>query len=88
MKVRAKDGTLVVLTHQAKERMAERGITLDMVKHAINHGKLVVSTRGKPQWVAVIDGGKSRVHLAVDVRGGKVVVPSVWVRGRLDNGVK
>ena len=35
MKVRAKDGTLVVLTHHAKERMAERGITLEMVKHAV-----------------------------------------------------
>jgi hypothetical protein len=44
MKVRAKDGTTVVLTHHAKERMAERGT--------------------------------------------KVVVPTMWVRGRMDNGVK
>ena len=88
MKVRAKDGTLVVLTHHAKERMAERGITLAMVKHAVNNGELVVSTKGKPQWVAKIDGGHSRLHLAVDVRGSKVVVPTMWVRGRMDNGVK
>lgn len=88
MKVRAKDGALVVLTHHAKQRMAERGINLEMVKHAVNNGELVVSTKGKPQWVAKIDGGRSRLHLAVDVRGTKVVVPTLWVRGRMDNGVK
>ena len=88
MKVRAKDGTLVVLTNHAKERMADRGISLEMVKHAMNNGKLVVSSKGKPQWVAEIDGGRSRLHLAVDVRGNKVVVPTLWVRGRMDNGVK
>ena len=88
MKVRAKDGALVVLTHHAKQRMAERGINLEMVKHAVNNGELVVSTKGKPQWVAKIDGGRSRLHLAVDVRGTKVVVPTMWVRGRMDNGVK
>ena len=81
MKVRAKDGTLVVLTHHAKERMAERGITLGMVKRAIDSGELVVSTKGKPQWVAKIDGGHSRLHLAVDVRGTKVVVPNTTVPG-------
>ena len=88
MKVRAKDGTLVVLTHHAKDRMADRGISLGMVKHAIDSGELVMSTKGKPQWVAKIDGGRSRLHLAIDVRGTKVVVPTMWVRGRMDTGVK
>lgn len=88
MKLRAKDGTLVVLTHHAKDRMAARGISLEMVKHAIDSGELVMSTKGKPQWVAKIDGGRSRLHLAVDVRGTKVVVPTMWVRGRMDTGVK
>ena len=88
MKVRAKDGTSVVLTHHAKERMADRGISLEMVKHAINNGRLVVSSKGKPQWVAKIDGGRSQLHLAIAMRGTKVVVPTMWVRGRMDNGVK
>ena len=88
MKLRAKDGTLVVLTHHAKDRMADRGISLGMVKHALDSGELVMSTKGKPQWVAKIDGGRSRLHLAVDVRGTKVVVPTMWVRGRMDTGVK
>jgi hypothetical protein len=88
MKLRAKDGTLVVLTHHAKDRMADRGISLGMVKHAIDSGELVMSTKGKPQWVAKIDGGRSRLHLAIDVRGTKVVVPTMWVRGRMDTGVK
>ena len=88
MKLRAKDGTLVVLTHHAKDRMADRGISLGMVKRALDSGKLVMSTKGKPQWVAEIDGGRSRLHLAVDVRGTKVVVPTMWVRGRMDTGVK
>ena len=88
MKLRAKDGTLVVLTHHAKVRMADRGISLGMVKHALDSGELVMSTKGKPQWVAKIDGGRSRLHLAVDVRGTKVVVPTMWVRGRMDTGVK
>jgi molybdopterin-guanine dinucleotide biosynthesis protein len=87
MKLQAKDGTTVVLTHHARERMAERGIDLAMVKHAIDTGKLKVSTKGKPQWVAKIDGGRSRIHLALDVRGSKVIVPTLWVRGRLDTGV-
>lgn len=88
MKVRADDGTLVALTKHAKVRMAERGITMDMVMHTINHGRLVVSAGGKPQWVAAIDEGASRIHLALDVQGSTVVVPTVWARGRLDNGVK
>ena len=88
MKLKAKDGTTVVLTHHAKERMAERGISMDMVRHAIDTGKLKVSTKGKPQWVAKVDGGRSRIHLALDVRGSKVVVPTIWVRGRMDTGVK
>ena len=88
MKLQARDGTTVVLTHHAKERMAERGISMDMVRHAIDTGKLKVSTKGKPQWVAKVDGGRSRIHLALDVRGSKVVVPTMWVRGRMDTGVK
>lgn len=88
MKLQARDGTTVVLTHHAKERMAERGISMDMVRHAIDTGKLKVSTKGKPQWVAKVDGGRSRIHLALDVRGSKVVVPTIWVRGRMDTGVK
>ena len=59
-----------------------------MVRHAIDTGKLKVSTKGKPQWVAKVDGGRSRIHLALDVRGSKVVVPTIWVRGRMDTGVK
>jgi hypothetical protein len=88
MKLQARDGTTVVLTHHAKERMAERGISMDMVLHAIDTGELKVSTKGKPQWVAKVDGGHSRIHLALDVRDSKVVVPTIWVRGRMDTGVK
>jgi hypothetical protein len=68
--------------------MAARGISLEMVKHALDSGELVVSSKGKPQWVAKIDGGRSRLHLAIAVRGTKVVVPTMWVRGRMDTGVK
>jgi hypothetical protein len=48
----------------------------------------VMSTKGKPQWVAEIDGGRSRLHLAIAMRGTRVVVPTMWVRGRMDTGVK
>jgi hypothetical protein len=88
MKLTVKDGTTVVLTHHAKERMAERGISMDMVRHAIDTGELKVSTKGKPQWVAKVDGGHSRIHLALNVQGSKVVVPTIWVRGRMDSGAK
>ena len=87
--LKAADGTKVVLGHHALQRMAERQISLKLVQHTIDNGKLRQQANGNLQWVATIDEGRSRVLLAVvpDARG-HVFVPTLMIRGRLDNGVK
>jgi hypothetical protein len=86
MKMKAKDGTTVILTKHALERAAERGMSKELIKHTIDSGELIVSKGGKPQWHAVMSDGKSRSVLAVDVRGGMVLIPSMWIRGPMAGG--
>ena len=62
-RLKAADGTKVILTNHAIERAAEREISLELIQHTIDNGELVVSKgNGKPQWVATIDDGKSRSY--------------------------
>lgn len=81
--LKAADGTKVILTNHAKERAAERGMGLGLIQHTIDNGELVVSEGGKMQWHAAMHDGKSRSVLALDIRGGKVIVPTMWIRGPL-----
>ena len=81
--LKAADGTTVILTNHAIERAAERGMGLELIQNTIDNGELVVSKGGKPQWHAVMHDGKSRSVLALDIRGGKVIIPTMWIRGPL-----
>lgn len=87
--LKAADGTEVILGGHALQRMAERRISLELVQHAIDTGELRQQANGNLQWVATIDEGRSRVLLAVvpDARG-HIFVPTLMIRGRLDNGVQ
>ena len=87
--LKAADGTKVILGGHALQRMAEREISLELVQHAIDNGELRKQANGNLQWVATFDKGRSRILLAVipDARG-HVFVPTLMIRGRLDNGVK
>jgi len=84
----AADGTKVILGSHALQRMADRQISLELVQHTIDHGKLRKQASGNLQWVATIDKGRSRIQLAVvpDARG-HIFVPTLMIRGRMDNGV-
>ena len=86
MKMQAKDGTTVILTKHALERAAERGMSKRLIQNTIDNGVLVISKGGKPQWHAVMSDGKSRSVLAVDVKGGAVLIPSMWIKGPMEGG--
>ena len=84
----AADGTKVILGGHALQRMSERRISLELVQHAIDHGELRKQANGNLQWAATIDKGRSRIQLAIipDARG-HIFVPTLMIRGRMDNGV-
>ena len=86
--LKSADGTKVILGHHALQRMTERQISLGLVQHAIDSGELRKQANGNLQWVATIDKGRSRILLAIvpDARG-HIFVPTLMIRGRLDNGV-
>ena len=86
--LKAADGTEVILGSHALQRMTERRISLELVQHAIDTGELREQANGNLQWAATIDKGRSRILLAVvpDARG-HIFVPTLMIRGRLDNGV-
>jgi hypothetical protein len=82
----AADGTKVILGTHALERMVERDIDLSLVQFAINNGELRQQANGNLQWVATFDAGRSRILLAVLPSSGHIFIPTLMIRGRLDNG--
>jgi hypothetical protein len=74
----------VIMTNHAKERMIERNITKAMIMTALQKG-----TRTRDDRVEFkFDNNRSTMMVGVKVATNKLIIKTVFIRGRLDNGVK
>ena len=70
------------LTHHAKSRMVQRGITHDDVESAINH-PVGPADAGAPGsiWLEGITPGGRRLRMCVDANDQSIIITVAWRNG-------
>ena len=78
----------VEISKHAAERMQERNISKQLLMEGIQKGQLIENEKGQKRVKFKFDNNQSALMIGVVARNNKIVIQTVFIRGRLDNGVK
>lgn len=79
----------VRIANHAKQRIAQRNISMSLIKQALKEGKLIKNDKGQNRVSFKFDNNQSTLMLGIELdrRQGGIVIVTAFIRGRLDNGV-